>query len=189
MGLPGGGALLRSWLPVLRERRRYIAFELESDSEEEVKRGDLVGEVYSSQMSLLGDLGASENRLRLITFDGRFGIFRCSHRRIEESRAVLATVHTVGGTRVAIRVRGVSGTIKAATEKYIPQSILQTDEDERRVDLGPISGSIARVRGREIDIRPDGQKTTEGSATRYIGLTSFDLCGGDIDADGTSDGL
>ncbi len=182
-----GGAALRSWLPVLRERRRYIAFEL--DSEDVIQKGDLLGEMYSAQMSLLGDLGASENQLRLISFDGRFGLIRCSHERIEECRAVLATVSFVGSKRVAVRFRGVSGTIKAATEKYIPKSILQIDEDKKKVDLGPVSGSVARVRGREIDIYPDDQAITERSGTRYVGLTSFDLRGGDINADGTSDGL
>jgi ribonuclease P/MRP protein subunit POP5 len=187
MGVCGGGTLLRSWLPVLRDRRRYIAFELEAEGR--VRRGDLIGEIRAAQTSLFGDLGAAENRLRMITFDGRFGLIRCTHTRTEECRALLATVNLVGGTRAAIRVRGISGSIKAATEKYIPQSILQPDENKRRVDLGPVSGSVARVIGREIDLCPDDRKMTEGSGTRYVGLTSFDLCGEDIDADGTSDGL
>ncbi|KQC14591.1 MAG: Rpp14/Pop5 family protein [Methanothrix sp.] len=178
---------MRSWLPVLRDRRRYIAFELEAEGR--VSRGELVGEIRAAQSSLFGDLGAAKNRFRMISFDGRFGLIRCSHKRTEECRALLATVGSVAGTRAAIRVRGISGSIKAATEKYIPQSTLQPDENKRRVDLGPVSGSVARVIGREIDLCPDDRKMTEGSGTRYVGLTSFDLCGEDIDADGTSDGL
>jgi ribonuclease P/MRP protein subunit POP5 len=178
---------LRSWLPVLRDRRRYLAIEVEAEGR--IRPADLTREVRSAQTSLFGDLGAAKNRLRIISFDGRFGILRCSHYRTEECRALLSTVHSVGGIRAAIRVRGISGTIKAATEKYIPQSTLQPDENERRVDLGLVSGSVVRVHGREIDLAPDDQKMTEGSGTRYVGLTSFDLCGEDIDADGTSDGL
>jgi ribonuclease P/MRP protein subunit POP5 len=187
MDLSGGGDPLRSWLPILRDRRRYIAFELEA--EDRVGRAELVGEIRAAQATLFGDYGAAKNRLRVVSFDGRFGLIRCSHTRMEECRALLATVQSIGGTRVAVRVRGISGTIKAATEKYIPQSILQPDENKRRVDLGPVSGSVARVIGREIDLCPDDRKMTEGSGTRYVGLTSFDLCGEDIDADGTSDGL
>ncbi|HPY72750.1 MAG: Rpp14/Pop5 family protein [Methanothrix sp.] len=178
---------MRSWLPVLRDRRRYIAFEVEA--EDRVRAGDLMAEIRAAQTSLFGDLGSAKNRLRMISFDGRFGLLRSSHLRTEESRALLATVTSVGGTRAAIRVRGISGSIKAATEKYIPQSTLQPGENKRRVDLGPVSGSVVRTRGREIDLCPDDPKMTEGSATRYVGLTSFDLCGEDIDADGTSDGL
>ncbi|MGB3944938.1 MAG: Rpp14/Pop5 family protein [Methanothrix sp.] len=178
---------MRSWLPVLRDRRRYLAIEVEAEGR--VRRTDLAAEVWDAQTSLFGDLGAARNRLRIISFDGRFGIIRYSHQRKEECRAVLATVHTIGGARAAIRVRGISGTIKGATEKYIPQSTLQPDENVRRVDLGLVSGSVARVHGREIDLCPDDRKMTEGSGTRYVGLTSFDLCGEDTDADGTSDGL
>jgi len=178
---------LRSWLPVLRDRRRYIAFEVEAEGR--VRGGDLVAEIRAAQTSLFGDLGAAKNRLRVISFDGRFGLLRSTHTRTEECRALLATVNSVGGMRASIRVRGISGSIKAATEKYIPQSILQPDENKRRVDLGPVSGSVVRVRGREIDLSPDDPKMTEGSGTRYVGLTSFDLRGEDIDADGTSDGL
>ncbi|HPE63762.1 MAG TPA: Rpp14/Pop5 family protein [Methanothrix sp.] len=178
---------MRSWLPVLRNRRRYIAFELEAEGR--VRGGDLMAEIRAAQTSLFGDLGAANNRLRMITFDGRFGLLRCHHTRTEECRALLATVSSVVGARAAIRVRGISGSIKAATEKYIPQSTLQPDENKRRVDLGPVSGSVVRVIGREIDLCPDDRKMTEGSGTRYVGLTSFDLCGEDIDADGTSDGL
>ncbi|HPJ30803.1 MAG TPA: Rpp14/Pop5 family protein [Methanothrix sp.] len=178
---------MRSWLPVLRDRRRYIAFELEA--EDQVKGGDLMAEIRAAQTSLFGDLGAAKNRLRMISFDGRFGLLRCRHTRTEECRVLLASVSSAGGARAAIRVRGISGSIKAATEKYIPQSILQPDENKRRVDLGTVSGSVARVIGREIDLCPDDRKMTEGSGTRYVGLTSFDLCGEDIDADGTSDGL
>ena len=169
-------------------RRRYLAFEL--DSEESVSQKDLVAEIYSSQASLFGDTGSALNRLRLISFDGRFGILRCSHKHITETRAVLATICSIGGIRVALRVKGISGTIKSATEKYIPQlSQISAGNDGRRIELGEVSGCIIHTHGREIDLYPDDRDTTKGSDTRYLGLTSFDLCGGHDDADGTPDGL
>jgi ribonuclease P/MRP protein subunit POP5 len=183
---------LRSRLPVLRMRRRYIAFEV--DSEETVKPKDLGLEIISCQASLFGDKGASMNRIKLISFDGRFGLLRCSYSRVEESRAVLATIYSITGIRAAIRVKGVSGTIKAATEKYIPKlslSIAETsaENDGRRIELDGVSGWIIHSHGREIDLSPDEKNRTKGSDTRYLGLTSFDLCGGCDDADGTADGL
>jgi ribonuclease P/MRP protein subunit POP5 len=183
---------LRSRLPVLRLRRRYIAFEV--DSEEFVQPAKLKAEMNHAQQSLLGDLGASENRLRLISFDGRYGLLRCSYTRVEESRMVLATMHSVDGVRIALRVRGISGTIKAATEKYIPKLSLTTAEtsaenERRRVELDGVSGWIIHCRGQEIDLSPDDKEMTKGSDTRYIGLTNFDLCGGCEDADGAADGL
>lgn len=175
---------MRSRLPVLRDRRRYIAMEIEA--EDAVSPRDLAAEIHSTYQSLYGDTGGA--RLKLVVFDGRFGLLRCRNCHITEARTALATVHSIGGTRAAIRVLGVSGTIKAATEKYIPQlGLIAPEEHRRRIELKEISGTIARSRGREIDLSPDNPG--EGSDTKYVGLTSFDVNGGCDDADGTSDGL
>jgi ribonuclease P/MRP protein subunit POP5 len=179
---------LRSHLPVLRMRRRYIAFEVES--EEPVRQNDLAAELIAAQTSLWGDKGSSLNRIKLISFDGRFGLLRCAYSRIQETRAVLATIYSINGIRAAIRVKGVSGTIKAATEKYIPRlSLSNAENDRRRFELEEVSGWIIHSHGREIDLSPDEKNKTKGSDTRYLGLTSFDLCGGCYYADGTADGV
>lgn len=169
-------------------RRRYLAFEV--DSEGAIGQKDLIAEIYSSQSSLFGDTGSSQNRLRLISFDGKYGLLRCSHEHIIETRAVLASIYSISGIRAALRVKGVSGTIKSAIEKYLPQlSQISAGNDGRRIELDEVSGCIIHTHGREIDLYPDDRDKTKGSDTRYLGLTSFDLCGGHDDADGTSDGL
>lgn len=114
--------------PALREKKRYIAFELVS--EEAITRHDLISEIWSSAGSLLGDIGRSECGLWMLSFDGKQtkedfcarGIIRCAAERTWESRAALATVNSVRRTRVAIRVLGISGTVKEATEKYMLQT-------------------------------------------------------------------
>jgi ribonuclease P/MRP protein subunit POP5 len=172
----------------MRGRRRYMAFLLESEGS--IGERDLLWEIYSTQANLLGDIGSSKNLLKLIRFDGRFGILRCNHTRIKECRAALACVYAVGGIRVSLTVLGISGTIRALTEKYIPElGRLPDESDHRRIEIEGITGSIARIRGDEIDLSPDDQEMTKGSDTRYLGLTSFDLYGECDYADGTSDGL
>jgi len=179
---------LRSNLPVLRTKRRYMSFLLESEGILEPK--DLLVEIYSAQVSLMGDLGAASNKLKLICFNGRFGILRCNHDRIQDTRALLATINTVNGIRVLIQVIGVSGTIKSATKKYLPRlNEIKTQNYGRRIELDEVSGCVIGIHGHEIDLCPDDQRKIKGSDTRYLGLTSFDLCGGLYDADGTSDGL
>ncbi len=168
---------------MIRDRRRYLVFEVESEGRVEYR--DLSLEILSSYLSLFGDAGGAGPRI--ISFDGRFGIMRYRNGYLDEIRAALATVHTIAGQRAMIRVRGVSGTIKTATEKYIPQSSIKTEEYRRRIDVDGISGVIVCSRGREIDISPDDQ--IEGLDTRYLGLTCFDLDGGCDYADGTSDGV
>jgi ribonuclease P/MRP protein subunit POP5 len=160
------------------------------DSEKALRSVDLSAEIHSAHASLYGDAGVAGNRLKLIGFDGKFGIIRCSHLKIEESRAALSTVYSVGGVRTAVRVIGVSGTIRGATEKYIPRlSLISADSDGRRIELEEISGRIVHVHGRQIDLCPDDPFRVKGSDTMYLGLTSFDLRGGYVDADGTADGL
>ena len=60
---------MRSRLPVLRGRRRYMIFELQSEGE--ISPKDLMNEIYSTQFSLFGDEGAAKNRLKMIAFNGR----------------------------------------------------------------------------------------------------------------------
>jgi len=138
-----------------------------------------MAEIQSSQTSLFGDGGTAENRLRLVYFDGRFGILKCSHTKITESRAILASIWAVGGIRTALMVKGVCGTIKTATEKYIPQlNLINAESNGERIELDEVSGCIIRAQGLKIDLCPDDRSKAKGSDTRYLGLTSFDLCGG-----------
>jgi ribonuclease P/MRP protein subunit POP5 len=173
---------------VLRTRRRYLAFEVYAEGKIEPK--DLIEEIHSSQLSLFGDIGAAENRLKLISFRNGHGLLRCHHCHVKDTRAVLAAVRSIKGIRVALRTKGLSGTIKSATEKYIPQlNKLSFENDGRRIELEEVSGCIIHTRGLEVDLCPDDRSWTKGSDAKYIGLTSFDLCGGHENADGTTDGL
>jgi ribonuclease P/MRP protein subunit POP5 len=111
--------------PTLRERRRYLAFEL--ISEREIDKRELLKEIRDSIYSLYGDTGASESKMWLIEYsknedaDGGtdrcrgVGILRCAHNKVEEVRAALACIHSASGVRLGIRVIGISGTIKGAS--------------------------------------------------------------------------
>ncbi|HOV82410.1 MAG TPA: Rpp14/Pop5 family protein [Methanothrix sp.] len=179
---------MRSRLPVLRERRRYMAFEIEAEGE--ISSKELMGEIHSSQLSLFGDIGAGQNRLRLIFFDGRRGLLRFGHRREMETRASLASIRSVRGVRAALHTKGIAGTIKSAREKYLPRlSKVSAESDGRRIELKDVAGCIIRTHGVKVDICPDDRNVSMGSDTQFLGLTSFDLSGGHEDADGTADGL
>jgi len=165
-----------------------MIFEL--DAEAEISPKDLVSEIISSQFSLFGDAGASRNRLKLIAFNGRYGLLRFGHMQNSETRASMAAIRSIHGVRVALRSKGVSGTIKSATEKYLPRlSKICAESDGRRIELKDVSGCIIRTHGVKVDLCPDDRNRTIGSDTQYLGLTSFDLSGGHEDADGTADGL
>lgn len=108
---------MKRLLPSLRAKKCYLAFELVSEGQ--VSRSDLVKEVMSSASSLLGDVTASECDIRVLGFEDCKGIIQCSHTKVKETRASLATLTRVGGKRATLHVLGISGTIKKATEKFL----------------------------------------------------------------------
>ena len=99
-------------LPSLREKKRYLAFEMLSESA--VSRRDFIDELERSASSLLGDIGSSECGLKMLSFDRTGGIIRCARTKTELMRAVLATINRVRGVRVAVHVIGSSGSVKGA---------------------------------------------------------------------------
>ena len=102
--------------PSLRERRRYLLFEVLS--ERALDKWELLKEILDSLYALYGDFGASASKVWLIeyhTLDGTSGgrgILRCAHQQVEEVRAALACIHAVNNVRVGIRVIRTSGTLK-----------------------------------------------------------------------------
>lgn len=108
---------MKRLLPSLRAKKRYLAFEL--ISEVSVSRNDLVKEVMSSASSLLGDVTTSECDIKMLGFEDWKGIIQCSHTKVKETRASLATLTRINGKRATLHVLGTSGTVKRATEKFL----------------------------------------------------------------------
>ncbi len=116
-------------IPTLREKKRYLAFEV--ISEKTINRQELVRAILNSMISIYGDKGAGEINPSLMSFDGKYGILRCEREKRVETRSGLACINNIHGIRVSIFVRGISGTIKGATEKFIQQSIIKESEPKK----------------------------------------------------------
>lgn len=85
------------------------------DSERVFAERELMNSVWSAVFRLFGECGASKTGLSLVgvSEDGRTFFLRCFHDALETVRASVASVTTVGGAEAALRVVGVSGTLKA----------------------------------------------------------------------------
>ncbi len=116
--------------PTLRDKKRYVAFELVSD--QIITRQELIKEILNSIYSLFGDIGCSEINPWLMTFDGKYGIIRCAREKTTETRAALACMNNLRGVRMSILVLGISGTIKGATEKFIQNTLIKELEPEKK---------------------------------------------------------
>jgi ribonuclease P/MRP protein subunit POP5 len=108
---------LKRLLPSLRLKKRYLAFEL--ICEEPANRNDLIKEVMSSASSLLGDVIASECDIKVLGFEDCKGVIQCTHTRVKETRASLATLTKIYGKRATLHILGASGTIKRVNEKFL----------------------------------------------------------------------
>jgi ribonuclease P/MRP protein subunit POP5 len=159
----------------LREKKRYLAFRIDFEGDEPVDRKLFLDEVYYATQSLLGDQGGAEIGYRLMDFDGRRGVLRVTLAAVETARAALATVHTIKGQRATIVVSGVSGTIRAATEKYIASEDIPSTNILSMQVRGTASGIAVREKGDEIDIVPDDREALRRGNTRWLGLAPFDI--------------
>lgn len=151
----------------LQPRYRYLAVGLETWPDADVDRRRFQAAVWDAARRLLGDVGSAELDLEVLDLDHADGageaIVRTRRGEVDRARAVLACVASVDGAPVGLRVRGVSGTMRACKETYLgrqPEGATQRqvafENAERR----------AVVRGERVDVSVDGA---------FAGATHLDL--------------
>jgi ribonuclease P/MRP protein subunit POP5 len=151
----------------LRPRWRYLAVELESWPDAEIDRRAFQRALWFSTQNLLGDAGSADVDGRLFGFDftdgDGYAVVRARRGAVEELRAALAAIDEIGGQSIGLRVRGVSGTVRACEEKYIRRP---TEQVEERTVAFAGSDRSAVIRNDRIDIDgPDGR----------VGATALDI--------------
>ncbi|MFB6125715.1 MAG: Rpp14/Pop5 family protein [Halolamina sp.] len=109
----------------LRPRWRYLAVDVETWAGTTLTRGDFQQATWYAAGNLLGDPASADADLTVVRFDhdaaageGR-AVVRVRRGETDAGRAALATVTAVDGEPVGVRVRGVSGTVRACEERYL----------------------------------------------------------------------
>jgi len=71
--------------------------------------------VWNAVLRLFGEYGASQTNLVLMrySFEPNYAILRCSHKALDMVKASIASITQANGRPVALRILGVSGTLKA----------------------------------------------------------------------------
>ena len=105
--------------PTLRERNRYIVFEVISDSR--FDRKCVVRAIWCVVLGFLGELNASKLSLWMMDWDceTQRGLLKVNHQNVDELRSALSTLKEVDRKRVIFHVLGVSGTLKSAKSKHL----------------------------------------------------------------------
>ena len=108
----------------LRPRWRYLVVGLSTPEGASIERRSFQRECWYAAQNLLGDPGSATADLRVVEFrfqeaDGEGeALIRARRGEEEAARAAIACVDAVDGVPLGLSVRGVSGTIRAATEKF-----------------------------------------------------------------------
>lgn len=151
----------------LRPRWRYLGVGIETWPDAGIDQRAFQQALWYAGANLLGDPGSADVDLRVVHFEfaGCEGeaMVRVRRGEVERGRAALACVATVDGDPVGLRVRGVSGTMRACEERYLGRRAGGCAE--RSVALGDAEREIF-VRNGVVDL-----SDTEG----FTGATELDF--------------
>jgi len=100
--------------PTLRERNRYILFQV--ISEEPIVYCDLESAIWNTCLNFFGELGSSQMSLWIIKnlYDEKkqIGVIRCNNKSVTKVLSALGLLNKLGDIRLTVKILKVSGTIK-----------------------------------------------------------------------------
>jgi ribonuclease P/MRP protein subunit POP5 len=141
----------------LRPKWRYVAVALETDPDASVSRGAFQRELWYAAQNLLGDAGSADADGTVVRFTFEHGdgaaVVRARRGHVEPLRAALACIESIGDDTVAVTIRGVSGTIRACEEKFMPAA---TESPDRRDVAFEDTQRSAVVRGDRVAVDVPG---------------------------------
>lgn len=117
--------------PTIRDKKRYITFEVTSTVR--LERDDIIAMILDRSLYLNGACGTSNFELWIVKLwqcrtknepenikEFRMkGILRCKRGEVDSVRAVIPTINNFRGKPVILHTLGISGTIKSATKNFI----------------------------------------------------------------------
>lgn len=104
---------MKPLLPTLKERKRYILFEV--NSSQGIEKGKVGEQVNKICLRFLGELGMAKAGVQFLpeTYNKRTGkgIIRVGHKYVDEVKAALALIDKMDGKKANVNVLKVSGVI------------------------------------------------------------------------------
>ena len=108
---------LKIVVPTLREKNRYIAFQVISEEGEEFSYSDLESAIWNTMLDFLGEEGVSKTSFWLLkdSWDQKkqTGIIICNHKSVQDVIASLGSIDRLGDNRITFKILKISGTIKS----------------------------------------------------------------------------
>lgn len=114
-------------MPSLREKKRYIAFEIISEKPV-YDFSSVYSAIWDSCLSYLGTLGVSKAGIWILpdkySSETQRGLIRVSRKEVDNVKAAFITIRQIGSQDVIVRSLGVSGILDKAQQKYLNTSSL-----------------------------------------------------------------
>lgn len=100
----------------MRQRNRYLNFRIVSDIP--ISRKDAVDAIWSSFVSMWGQVGASKTGMWVMDYipQTKNGIVKVNHNSVKQLRSAISSVTAISGARARIDVKRSSGTLRKARE-------------------------------------------------------------------------
>lgn len=113
---------LKTLLPSLKERKRYLVFEVISKNG--VKSFSSVSNtIWQKTKELIGEIGIAKSGIWLLpdkwNEKTQQGVIKVSHKYTDHVKASLATIKEIEGKKVIVKSVGLSGILKKAQEKFM----------------------------------------------------------------------
>jgi len=113
---------LKPLLPTLREKKRYLAFEVLS--KDKIADFDTVSNaILHASAEFLGQLGVSKAGLLVLSdkWDKNLqrGIIRVSHNHVDNLKAALTMIGKINDNEAIVKSVGVSGILNKAEKRYL----------------------------------------------------------------------
>jgi ribonuclease P/MRP protein subunit POP5 len=102
--------MVRPLLPTLRQKKRYILFEV--IAKDTVPQNVVLGVIQATAKECVGLWGVGALQMKLIEFKQHRGIVRVDHRHVDTMRAILGVVKIAGEQSIVLRTLKVSGSLK-----------------------------------------------------------------------------
>jgi len=114
---------LKILLPTMREKYRYVIFQIISEEGEEFSYSDLESAIWNTMLDFLGEYGVSKTSFFLLKdcWDQKkqIGILRCNHKSVQVVAASLGLIDRLGDNRITFKILKISGTIKSIKGKFM----------------------------------------------------------------------
>ena len=105
-------------MPTLKEKKRYIAFEVLSKAK--ITKKAAQNAINKSILELIGNLGYAKAANQFIdVWKNNKGIIKVSHTEVEKLKASLLFVESIDNNEAIVRSIGSSGILKKADERYL----------------------------------------------------------------------